>query len=105
MNIKHQGKTGATATVFAVALTMLVLVAPGHSQAADIELQSVGFRVQIGEKSHVIGALQPESFHESDVSAVFGLPWERQLQSGWIARTRLVTHAGVLRGQNDSALV
>ncbi|MBU1214998.1 MAG: acyloxyacyl hydrolase [Gammaproteobacteria bacterium] len=84
---------------------MLVLVAPGHSQAADIELQSVGFRVQIGEKSHVIGALQPESFHESDVSAVFGFPWERQLQSGWIARTRLVTHAGVLRGQNDTALV
>ena len=70
-----------------------------------MQLQSVGLRLQIGEKSHVIGALQPESFHETDVEAVFSLPWERSLQSGWQARARLVIHAGVLRGQNESALV
>lgn len=70
-----------------------------------MELQSVGLRLQIGEKSHVIGALQPESFHETDVEAVFSLPWERPLHSGWEARARLVTHTGILRGQNESALV
>lgn len=70
-----------------------------------MELQSVGVRLQIGEKSHVIGALQPESFHEYDVVANFKLPWEHRFQSGWVARTRLLTHAGVLRGQNQTALV
>jgi hypothetical protein len=89
----------------ALTLTMAFLATPLHSQAVDMELQSVGVRLQIGEKSHVIGALQPESFRESDVEAIFGLPWERPLQSGWEARTRLVMHAGVLKGQSDSALV
>lgn len=84
---------------------MLCLIAPRPGQAADMELQSVGVRLQIGEKSHVIGALQPESFNETDVEAVFSLPWQRQFESGWEARARLVTHAGVLRGQSDSALV
>jgi len=87
-----------------VLATMLCLIAaPG--QASNWDLQSIGIRLQVGEKSRVIGALQPESFHESDIEAVFGLPWERMFQSGWEARARLVTHAGVLRGQSDSALV
>jgi hypothetical protein len=89
----------------AVALAMPCLISPRLGQAADMELQSVGLRLQIGEKSHVIGALQPESFHETDVEAVFSLPWEQSLQSGWKARARLVTHAGILRGHNESALV
>ncbi|MFH2134720.1 MAG: acyloxyacyl hydrolase [Pseudomonadota bacterium] len=81
------------------------MLTSARTHAEDLELQSVGIRLQVGEKSHVIGALQPESFRESDVEAVFGLPWEHQFQSGWEARARLVTHAGVLRGQSDSALV
>ncbi|MBU0690142.1 MAG: acyloxyacyl hydrolase [Gammaproteobacteria bacterium] len=89
----------------AMAIAMLCLVSPRHSHALDMELQSVGMRLQIGEKSHVIGALQPESFHESDIVANFSLPWAHQFQSGWQASTRLLTHAGVLRGQNDTALV
>ncbi len=90
---------------FAAALAAMSLFTPRHCHAADWALQSAGFRLQIGEKSHVIGALQPESFHEYDVVANFKLPWERQFQSGWGASTRLVTHVGVLRGQNKTALV
>lgn len=105
MHILHPMLMITIAARIAVTLTMAFLATPLHSQAVDMELQSVGVRLQIGEKSHVIGALQPESFRESDVEAIFGLPWERPLQSGWEARTRLVMHAGVLKGQSDSALV
>jgi hypothetical protein len=105
MDNKHPNKRYPAVPVFAVAIAMFCLAAPRHSHAADMELQSVGMRLQIGEKSHVIGALQPESFQETDVSAVFSLPWAHPFQSGWHARTRLVTHAGVLRGQNNTALV
>lgn len=90
---------------FAGTLVMLCLVVPQHSHAVDLELQSAGVRLQIGEKSHVIGALQPESFHEYDVVANFRLPWEHRFHSGWVARSRLLTHAGVLKGQNQTALV
>jgi hypothetical protein len=105
MDIRQANKRLSCSLCCAVALAMLCLISPLHSQAADMQLQSVGIRLQIGEKSHVIGALQPESFHETDVEAVFSLPWERPLNSGWKARARLVTHAGILRGQNESALV
>jgi len=83
----------------------LLMPPPALTHAADLELQSVGIRLQVGEKSHVIGALQPESFRESDVEAVFSLPWQYPLRSSWEARARLVTHAGVLKGQSNSALV
>lgn len=105
MDIKHPNQRSSVVTAFTVAMAILCLAPPLHSQAVDMDLQSVGIRLQIGEKSHVIGALQPESFHEYDVVANFKLPWERQLKSGWRASTRLVTHAGVLRGQNKTALV
>ncbi len=105
MDIRQANKRLSFSLCCAVALAMLCLISPRHSQAADMPLQSVGIRLQIGEKSHVIGALQPESFHETDVEAVFSLPWERPLNSGWEARARLVTHAGILKGQNESALV
>jgi hypothetical protein len=105
MDIKHPNQRHSIVTVFAVAIAFLCLLAPRHSHAVDLELQSAGVRLQIGEKSHVIGALQPESFHEYDVVANFKLPWEHQFQSGWVARTRLLTHAGVLKGQNQTALV
>ncbi len=92
-------------TALAAIAILLCLIAPLHSSALDLKLQSVGVRAQVGEKSHVIGALQPESFRESDVEAVFGLPWEHPFPNAWEVRARLVTHAGVLKGQSNSALV
>lgn len=89
----------------AVTIAMFFLVAPRHSRAADMELRSLGVRAQIGEKTRVIGEEQPESFHEFDIVASFLLPWERQSRSGWGARARLLTHAGVLRGMNKTAIV
>ncbi len=94
-----------TVIVFLATIAMLCLAAPRHSRAADLELRSLGVRAQIGEKSRVIGEAQPESFHEYDIVASFQLPWERQFQSGWGARSRLLTHAGVLTGENKTALV
>lgn len=105
MHIRQAHKSLTFSLCCAVALTMPCLIAPRLGLAADLQLESAGIRLQIGEKSHVIGALQPESFHETDVDAVFSLPWERTFESGWKARARLVTHAGILRGQNESALV
>ncbi len=88
-----------------LALTVLGATASHPCVAEDMALQSAGMRLQIGEKSQVIGQLQPESFRESDVELIFSLPWQRKFESGWEARARLVMHAGVLEGQSDSAFV
>lgn len=78
---------------------------PHAALALEITLQSAGIRAQIGEKSDVIGRVAPESFHETALVANFGLPWSHDFASGWALRSRLLTHAGVLSGQNQRALV
>lgn len=92
-------------TCIVATMVMLFLAAPRYGYAADLALRSLGVRTQVGEKSRVIGEIQPESFYEYDIVASFHLPWEHQFQSGWEARARLLTHAGILRGQNKTALV
>lgn len=92
-------------TALKTLLAVFSLLLPLQSNALDWILESLGGRLQVGEKSHVIGALQPESFRETDIEAVFSLPWQRQFESDWEARARLVTHAGILKGQSNSALV
>lgn len=89
----------------ALGIAVFCLVASRHSRAADLELRGMGVRTQIGEKTRVLGEEQPESFYEYDIVASFQMPWERQIWSGWGARARLQTHAGVLRGSNNTGLV
>lgn len=101
----HRCSTIRYTVVAYLVMTMLCLTAPRYGYAADMVLRSLGVRSQVGEKSRVIGAIQPESFYEYDIATSFHLPWEHQFQSGWEARTRLLAHAGILRGQNKTALV
>jgi len=51
----------------------------------------------------VLGDVAPEDFHEYDVVASFGLPWERYSPSDWGVGTRLMASAGALRGAGSTA--
>jgi len=74
------------------------------SRAAEYELLSVGVRARVGEK-RVLGAVQPESFRQYDVTTAIRLPWEQPLRAGWAVGTRLLASAGVLEGAGKTALV
>ncbi len=52
----------------------------------------------------VLGAVAPEEFREYGVAANFRLPWGWYSQSGWGAGIRLLTGAGVLYGDAETAL-
>ena len=78
------------------------LLAPGQCLADDLRLLSVGIRASVSGDT-VLGDVAPEEFHEYDVVASFGLPWERYSQSGWGVGTRLMAGAGALRGAGSTA--
>lgn len=90
--------------VMARAAFVLCALTPWSTSAADLNLLSMGVRVQVGEK-RVLGEEQPDSFRENDLVASFGLPWAGASLSGWDVRGRLLTSVGVLDGPNENALV
>ncbi len=100
------GEASCTGTFVWLALMGLVLclLAPKPSSADDLRLQSVGMRARVSGVT-VLGAVQPETFHEYDAVMGFGLPWELYSPSGWGAGTRLMASAGVLLGAGKTALV
>lgn len=86
------------------ALLALCVLAPWSSSAADLDLLSMGVRVQVGER-RVLGEEQTDTFRENDLVASFGLPWAGPSLSGWDVRARLLASVGVLDGPDKSALV
>lgn len=97
--------TGRATVAALLGLMLSGAFAPHHACAEDMTLRSVSVRTQVGEKSRVIGQIQPESFYEYDLAASFQLPWEQRFPPGLEAQARLLTHLGILRGQNKTALV
>lgn len=76
------------------------------SLAGDIALQSIGPRIGFSRDTPLMGKRQTESFRMADVSAVFALPWSRQLgDSSWGLETRLTASAGALDGAGDTGLM
>ena len=74
------------------------------SYAEDLDLQNLSMRASFSETT-VLGKDAPENFESYDVSANFELPWKNYSTSGWGIGTRLMTSAGVLRGDGKDALV
>ena len=71
----------------------------------ELNLLSIGARVRFDEK-RVLGVQHPESFKAYDVEAIFRAPaFEKYSQGGWGIGLRLLTGAGILQGQSDTALV
>jgi len=81
---------------------VLCLLAHGPGRADGLRLLSVGVRASVSGDT-VLGDVAPEEFHEYDVVASFGLPWERYSPSDWGVGTRLMASAGVLRGAGSTA--
>lgn len=87
------------------ALAVLVGVAiavPAHAE--DPPLASVGVRARVGGQ-RVLGAEQPQAFHEIDVFGSWRLPWQRYSVTGWGFGTRLMASAGIMEGADEYALV
>ena len=80
------------------------LFTPSLSYAEEISLQSLSMRARFSEAT-VLGKDSPESFEAYDVSANFTLPWKNYSDSGWGVGTRLMASAGILRGNEEDALV
>lgn len=53
----------------------------------------------------MLGDDAPEDFKAYDVSANYGLPWQRYSASGWGWGTRFMVSGGLLRGVGENALV
>lgn len=92
------------ALIVALAIVTPFSLMPAASQAADVELLSVGARARVGEK-RVLGKEAPESFREYDVAATLRLPWQYYTPSGWGVGLRLMASGGILQGANKTALV
>ena len=86
------------------AIVLASLLDPPPSAADNLELQSLGLRARVSEKT-LLGDEAPEDFKEYDLSANVALPWEHYATSGWGMGTRLMASAGVLRGAGENALV
>ena len=52
--------------------------------------------------SSVIGEEQQTDFNQVDLALAARLPWEWNVGTGWIIKTRLLTSAGVLRGSQET---
>src|SRR5215204_4868849 len=99
-HVKHFGRCLNT-----LIATLLCSLALSPTQAQEPSwLSSIGVRARVGGE-RVLGAEQPEAFHEYDVVAGIRLPWERYHWSGWGVGTRLLASAGVLQGGKSNALV
>ena len=81
-----------------------LLLAPASSYAEEVRLLNLSFRARLSG-STILGEQQPEEFHEYDLSANFGLPWQRYSSSGWGVSTRLMASAGIMRGGGETGLV
>ena len=76
------------------------------SLAGDLALLSIGPRIGFSRETPLLGKRQAESFRMADVSAVFTLPWSKQLGgSAWRLKTRLTASVGLLEAADDHGLM
>ncbi|MDR3581468.1 MAG: acyloxyacyl hydrolase [Oryzomonas sp.] len=87
------------ALMFITTILMLQLFLPLTGTAAEGGWQEVGgrFGVQAGPKH--------EYFHLYEAFAVYELPWDWRLSSGWGLAPQLETSAGALVGGNETGFI
>jgi hypothetical protein len=69
--------------------------------AAQLRLESLAARGGFSGSS-VIGEEQQTDFNQVDLALAARLPWDWNVGTGWILKTRLLTSAGVLRGSHET---
>jgi hypothetical protein len=80
----------------------LILIISSVSVAGDVALESFQFRGGLSGGSP-IGEEQTEKFYQGDLAVTARLPWEWEVGSGWLFRTRALGSAGVLRAGQETA--
>jgi hypothetical protein len=80
----------------------LILIIPSASIAGALALESLQLRGGLSGGSP-LGEEQTEKFYQGDLALTARLPWEWEIGSGWLFRTRALGSAGVLRGAQDTA--
>ena len=91
-----------TRTLVGVAFAfVLTVMAASISTAGEVRLESLAVRGGFSGSS-VIGEEQQTDFNQVDLALAARLPWEWNVGTGWIIKTRLLTSAGVLRGSQET---
>ena len=85
--------------IVAVWLAALLLI-NSSDVSAQLRLESLAVRGGLSGSS-VIGEEQQTDFNQVDLALTARLPWEWNVGTGWIIKTRLLTSAGVLRGSDE----
>lgn len=80
-------------------LTAIVLTSSSNV-SAQLRLETLAVRGGFSGNS-VIGEEQQTDFNQVDLALTARLPWEWNVGTGWIIKTRLLTSAGVLRGSDE----
>ena len=86
--------------IVAVWLAALLLI-NSSDVSAQLRLESLAVRGGLSGSS-VIGEEQQTDFNQVDLALTARLPWEWNVGTGWIIKTRLLTSAGVLRGSDET---
>jgi len=87
-----------------VLISLSTTIAASISTAGDVRLESFALRGGFSGGSP-IGEEQEVYFTQADMALAARLPWEWEIASGWVFRTRLLTSAGVLRGAGETNAV
>jgi len=86
--------------IVAVWLAALLLI-NSSDVSAQLRLESLAVRGGLSGSS-VIGEEQQTDFNQVDLALTARLPWEWNVGTGWIIKTRLLTSAGALRGSDET---
>ena len=78
-----------------------IVLTSSSNLAAELRLESLAVRGGFSGSS-VIGEEQQTDFNQVDLALTARLPWEWNVGTGWIIKTRLLTSAGVLRGSQET---
>jgi hypothetical protein len=78
-----------------------IVLTSSSNLAAELRLESLAVRGGFSGSS-VIGKEQQTDFNQVDLALAARLPWEWNVGTGWIIKTRLLTSAGVLRGSQET---
>ena len=97
-------RLGITANSVLVAC-FLTAMAASICTAGDLRLESFALRGGFSGSSPIGEHEQQVYFQQADVALTVRLPWEWEIPSGWVLRTRFLTSAGVLRGGGENNAV
>ena len=86
--------------IFAVGMVAVLLGLMNPSAGAE-ELRLEYLALRGGFTGFVVGAYQPEYFHQADVALTARLPWQKEIGANWILGTRALFSAGVLIGAHE----